>query len=54
VGYIVVLECENVEDCGVYGEVEHEGGEEALEASDDREETLKPENGVENGRAGNE
>ena len=41
-----------MEDCSVYGEIEDEGGEDALESSDDREESLKPEDGVNDGWAG--
>lgn len=51
-GQVVVLETEKVEDCGVYGEVEYAGGEDALECGDDREESLKTEDGVDDGWAG--
>lgn len=49
---VVVLEPEKVQDCGVYGEVEYGGGEDALESGDDWEESLKPEDSMDDGWAG--
>jgi hypothetical protein len=50
-GYVVVFVGEEVADCGVYGEVEDKGWEDALECRDDWEEALKSEDGVEDGWA---
>lgn len=51
--YVVVLECEEVADCDVYNEVQYEGREDALNSRDDWEEPLTPEDGVNDGWAGN-
>jgi len=47
--YVVILECEKVEDYDVYDEVEYKGGKDALDSRHDWKEPLTPKDCVNDG-----